>query len=411
MISLLAGLIICSIAVYSFGTTGIVNTETLRLRKSNSTDASILRLISIDEKVEILTRTEDGWYKVKYTDYQGNEYEGYVSEDYITVKEDEETTTLNQSEEIETSEEVNNEEIQPQEEVGTEENKESITKRIKKGEKIYRTPLINTNTTSILEKDLTVEVLTELNGWSYVTAETFEGWVRTDKLIDINAEEKVGYISGSSVNFREQPNTSGTVISKLSRNKKVVILEKNNGWVKIEVDGKQGYVIAEYISDTKVATTSRSSSRRTSNTNTTTSSTTQNTTSTENTEVVVNASTSEIVAYAKKYLGYKYVYGGTTPAGFDCSGFVQYVYKHFGYSINRTARAQTKNGVSVSKGNLQQGDLIFFAASKGSTTITHVGIYIGGGKFIHAANARKGVIISNVDGDGFYYVCARRIVN
>ena len=411
MISLLAGLIICSIAVYSFGTTGIVNTETLRLRKSNSTDASILRLISIDEKVEILTRTEDGWYKVKYTDYQGNEYEGYVSEDYITVKEDEETTTLNQSEEIETSEEVNNEEIQPQEEVGTEENKESITKSIKKGEKIYRTPLINTNTTSILEKDLTVEVLTELNGWSYVTAETFEGWVRTDKLIDINAEEKVGYISGSSVNFREQPNTSGTVISKLSRNKKVVILEKNNGWVKIEVDGKQGYVIAEYISDTKVATTSRSSSRRTSNTNTTTSSTTQNTTSTENTEVVVNASTSEIVAYAKKYLGYKYVYGGTTPAGFDCSGFVQYVYKHFGYSINRTARAQTKNGVSVSKGNLQQGDLIFFAASKGSTTITHVGIYIGGGKFIHAANARKGVIISNVDGDGFYYVCARRIVN
>lgn len=412
MISLLAGLIICSIAAYSFGTTGIVNTETLRLRKSNSTDSSILRLISIDEKVEILTRTEDGWYKVKYTDYQGNEYEGYVSEDYITVKENEDVQTSNPSEEIETSEEVNNEETQPQEEVGTEEN---TTKIIKKGEKIYKTPLINTNTTSILEKDLTVEVLTELNGWSYVTSEEFEGWVRTDKLIDSNAEEKIGYISGSSVNFREQPNTSGTVISKLSRNKKVVILEKNNGWVKIEVDGKQGYVIADYISDTKVATTSRSSSRRTESTNTntnTSTNTTQNeTTSTEKIEDVANASTSEIVAYAKKYLGYKYVYGGTTPSGFDCSGFVQYVYKHFGYSINRTARAQTKNGVSVSKGNLQQGDLIFFSGSSGSSTITHVGLYIGGGKFIHAANARKGVIISNVDGDGFYYVCARRIVN
>ena len=415
IISLLSGLVICSTAAYSFGTTGIVNTDTLRLRKSNSTDSSILTLLSVDEKVEILTRTEDGWYKVKYTDYQGKEYEGYVSGDYITVKEDNETIpTTNPSEEIETSEEENNEQEQPQEEVGTEENVEkSTTKIIKKGEKVYTVPLVNTNTTNILEKDITVEILTELNGWSYVISDEFEGWVRTDKLTESNAKKKTGYISGNSVNFREQPDTSGKVISKLSRNKQVVILEENNGWTKIEVSGKQGYVNAQYVSDKKVATTSRSSSRRT---NTTTTANTQNKTANTETknepkeEVISNANTSEIVAYAKKYLGYKYVYGGSTPSGFDCSGFTQYVYKHFGYSLSRTSRSQAGDGVGVSKANLQQGDIICFSGSSGSKKISHVGMYIGGGKFIHAANARKGVIISNVDGDGFYYVCARRIV-
>ena len=68
IISLLCGLVICCTAVYSFGTTGIVNTDTLRLRSSNSTDSSILTLLSINDKVEILTRTDNGWYKVKYTD-------------------------------------------------------------------------------------------------------------------------------------------------------------------------------------------------------------------------------------------------------------------------------------------------------------------------------------------------------
>ena len=413
MISLLFGLIICCTAVYSFGTTGIVNTDTLRLRKSNSKESSILTLLSIDEKVEILTRTEDGWYKVKYTDYQGKNYEGYVSEDYITVKDDS-TIQKEPSEEIETSEEENNantEVTNPQEEVGTEEKvEESTTKIIKKGKKVYTIPLINSNTIKILEKDVNVEVLTELNGWSYVSTDEFEGWVRTSDLTATDAQKKVGYISGTSVNFREQPDTSGEVIKKLSRNKKVVILEETNGWTKIEVDGKQGYVNAQYVSDKKVETTARSSSRRTTNKTTTTQQTNTSKTETTENKQVSNASISEIVAYAKKYLGYKYVYGGATPAGFDCSGFTQYVYKHFGYSLSRTSRSQAGDGAAVSKSNLQQGDIICFSGSSGSKKITHVGMYIGGGKFIHAANSRKGVIISDVDGDGFYYVCARRIV-
>lgn len=424
IISLLCGLIICCIAVYSFATTGIVNTDTLRLRKSNSTDSSIITLLSIDEKVEILERTENGWYKVKYTDSKtNNAYEGYVSGEYITVKEEIKTPPTNPSEENKTSEEENNTPSDennsiPSDEEGTKENvEESTTKKINKGEKIYRIPLINSNTIEILENDATVEVETELNGWSYVTSDNIEGWVRTEKLRETDAKNKVGYINTNSVNFRENPDTSGKIISALSKNAEVEIIEENNGWIKIEYKGKVGYVATKYVSNTKVETTSRSAKSRratTTKTKTTSIASTKTTTTDTNsvtTDAVSNASTSEIVSYAKKYLGYRYVRGGNTPSGFDCSGFTQYVYKHFGYSLSRSSSSQAGNGVAVNKANLRQGDIICFSGSASSKKVSHVGIYIGGGRFIHAANSRKGVITSSVDGDGYFYVCARRILN
>ncbi len=424
IISLLCGLVICCIAVYSFATTGIVNTDTLRLRKNNSTDSSIITLLSIDEKVEILERTENGWYKVKYTDSKTNNvYEGYVSGEYITVKEEIKTPPTNPSEENKPSEEENK---TPSEEnnnnssneEGTEEKvEESTTKIINKGEKIYRIPLINSNTISILENDVTVEAEVELNGWSYVVSDNLEGWIRTEKLKETDTKNKVGYINTNSVNFRENPDASGKIITALSRNAEVEIIEENNGWIKIEYKGKVGYVATKYVSDTKVQTTSRSASKRKAKTtktssvaSKTTTVATNNTTSASTETVSSNANTSEIVAYAKKYLGYRYVRGGNSPSGFDCSGFTQYVYKHFGYSLSRSSSSQAGNGVAVNKANLRQGDLICFSGSSGSRRISHVGIYIGGGRFIHAANSRKGVITSRVDGDGYFYVCARRIV-
>ena len=414
IISLLCGLVICCMAAYSFGTTGIVNTDTLRLRKSNSTDSSIITLLSIDDKVEILERTDNGWYKVKYTDAKTQtEYEGYVSGEYITVKESESIPESNKSEENKPSEEEKNN--VPQEEVGTEEEtvvENTTSKIINKGEKVYIIPLINSSTTKILENDVNVEVMSELNGWSYVTSDSFEGWVRTDKLREADTKNKVGYINANSVNFREQPDASGEIISTLSRNNKLEIIEENNGWTKVKYNGDVGYIATRYISDSKteVETTSRSAaSRRVAKATSTNTET--NTTDVTDTVVASNATTSEVIAYAKNYLGYKYVHGGNTPSGFDCSGFTQYVYKHFGYSLSRSSSSQAGDGVAVSKSNLQQGDILCFSGSSGSKKVSHVGIYIGGGKFIHSANSRKGVIISSVDGDGYFYVCARRIIN
>lgn len=105
----------------------------------------------------------------------------------------------------------------------------------------------------------------------------------------------------------------------------------------------------------------------------------------------------DIVDYALGFLGYDYVYGGSTPAGFDCSGFMQYIFNNFGISISRGATSQSYNGYSVSPENIAPGDMIFFSEYY-DDEVTHVGLYIGGGQFIHAANPSQGVIISSVRG-------------
>lgn len=94
-----------------------------------------------------------------------------------------------------------------------------------------------------------------------------------------------------------------------------------------------------------------------------------------------------IVDIAKSFLGTRYVYGGTTPRGFDCSGFTQYVYRIAGVNLPRTASDQSKVGVAVDKSNLMPGDLVFFQTV--TNGISHVGIYIGNGNFIHASSGSK----------------------
>lgn len=102
----------------------------------------------------------------------------------------------------------------------------------------------------------------------------------------------------------------------------------------------------------------------------------------------------ELVAFSKQYIGVPYKWGSTTPKGFDCSGFVTYVYREFGISLPRTAEEQYQRGEKVAKGDLEAGDLVFFATYK--KTASHAGIYIGGNKFIHASSG-KGVMISALD--------------
>lgn len=117
-----------------------------------------------------------------------------------------------------------------------------------------------------------------------------------------------------------------------------------------------------------------------------------------------------IVETAEKYLGTPYVWGGTTTRGFDCSGFVQYVYRECGYTINRTAAQIYREGTYVDKSELQVGDAICFASH--TESIGHVGIYIGDGQFIHASSGAGCVVISKLDLSYYasHYVGARHIV-
>lgn len=119
---------------------------------------------------------------------------------------------------------------------------------------------------------------------------------------------------------------------------------------------------------------------------------------------------SKVVSYAKNFLGVQYVWGGTTPDGFDCSGFIGYVYAHYGIYIDRVASDQAQQGIKVSKADLRPGDLVFFDTDGGHDLINHVGMYIGDDSFIHASSGRGEVTITSLS-NSFYvdaYMTARR---
>ena len=121
----------------------------------------------------------------------------------------------------------------------------------------------------------------------------------------------------------------------------------------------------------------------------------------------VNKSSSQVANYAYNFLGRPYVYGANGPNAFDCSGFTSYVYRHFGVSLPRTASSQFSAGSAVSRNNLAPGDLVVFHTVG---YLGHVGLYIGGGDFIHAASSGR-VKISSLS-EGYYrtrYAGARRV--
>lgn len=120
----------------------------------------------------------------------------------------------------------------------------------------------------------------------------------------------------------------------------------------------------------------------------------------------------KLLADAKMFKGGRYIWGGTTPDGFDCSGYVQYLYKKNNISLPRTAWAQSQKGIPVALEDLQKGDLLFFLTDKSrGIPVTHVGIYIGHGEFIHAASKKKGIIISPLNRGSYAktFVSARRL--
>lgn len=243
---------------------------------------------------------------------------------------------------------------------------------------------------------------------------------KTEEVTEIS---KIGYVKADGLNIRKEPTTSSEAIHSLSFNSKVKITGEIDGWYRIDYNNQVGYVSQKYVSDTKLPeTTARGGYDRT------TASSEENTvanqeaveenqveTEEEQEEESTASASSEgndVVEFAKKYLGYKYVAGGSSPStGFDCSGFTTYVFRNFGVSLNRSSKDQIKNGTAVSKSNLQPGDIVIFK-NQGKTAIGHVGIYIGNGNFIHAANKKEGVVITTLSSSYYSqrYVGARRVI-
>lgn len=124
-------------------------------------------------------------------------------------------------------------------------------------------------------------------------------------------------------------------------------------------------------------------------------------------EISVSADADKLIVIAKSKLGSPYSFGSLGPSAFDCSGYTSYVFRQMGISLPRTASSQAYGGVKVAKANLKKGDLVFFNTYGG---ISHVGIYIENGNFIHASSYGSGVVVSNIN-DSYYaprYVTAAR---
>ena len=195
---------------------------------------------------------------------------------------------------------------------------------------------------------------------------------------------RYGQVIASSLYIRTGAGTNYDKAGSLKNGAIVTITGETNGWYKIS----SGYVSSDYVSivDEATAKAAQAAAANTSN-------------------------GQKMAEFALKYVGYPYVYGGSSPKGFDCSGFVKYVCNQFGYNVNRTASAQMDNGTSVSRDQLQPGDLVFFRKSGSSSRASHVGIYVGGGKFVHASTSKVGVIVSGMN-EAYYtsgFVGARRL--
>lgn len=268
-------------------------------------------------------------------------------------------------------------------------------------------PGTDANVLNTLAAGTSVVVLEDAaDGWYKISWQGKTGYVSADYLkvsTDSGADLGSGKVTteGGSLNVRSGPGREYDRVAALAKNAEVKITGIENGWFKIEWGGMTGYVSSDYI--TPCGPTAAKPS-------------VQAPAPDAAGPIGNGASTAaglEITAYAEKFLGTPYVYGGSGPDSFDCSGFVKYVFSHFGYNINRTASTQLENGAAVAKSELQPGDIVFFKNAGDSHAASHVGIYVGGETFIHASSDTRKVEYSSLatGNNARKYIAARRIVN
>ena len=335
-------------------------------------------------------------------------------------------------------------------------------KKFNKNTDVKLLPLIHSSKIGSMKSGTQVIFITETSGWSYVQTDSISGWVRSDTLSEgkvvtgsssQNNTGKTAYVNESRVNLRTGAGTNNSIIKVVTLNTEVTIIQDEGEWCKVKAGDDTGYILKEYLSSSKTVTSRNSAvsrieetekvaettSKQENNNETTTkkeSTNTSNKTSTTATKTNTNTATNttssdkkesntsvesknssttnnktetesnktkgtDIVAYAQKYLGYKYVYGGDGSNNtFDCSGFTMYVFKHFGINLAHGANAQYNSGKGkkISKqSDLQVGDIVFLTDYETGKGIGHCGIYLGNGNFIHASTTTYTVTISSLN--------------
>ncbi|MDD4067122.1 MAG: SH3 domain-containing protein [Clostridia bacterium] len=408
-----------------FATTGKITGDNVRMREGNSTDYKIISYLKKGSEVNIITKDKD-WYSVEY-----NTVYGWVSADYITVMYDEESNIINKIVDVssvlnvrsgpETSysvvgkvfdgdkvvvlEQGNTwDKIQIEDVIGWVKNeylimdnatgvytvvesvKEDVYKLVSVSSKlnVRNGPGTSYSIVGKLNNGAKVKIIDTNNKWEKIQYNDIEGWVLSEylyvsQIIKTDPLNNVKVIKTTTeLNIREEANNDSKIISNVKSNEMLTVLEESNGWYKIKYNTKTGYIKASYTDDTELyIDTSKST----------------------------NQKVYEIIEKAINCFGLKYLWGGKTLSGFDCSGFVYYLYHSYVPDLGRSGKTQYGYGTTIEKDQLVAGDLIYFSSDgikNISQPVTHVGIYIGNGIFIHAANTHRGVVFNSIE-SGYYY--------
>ena len=461
--------------------------DIINLRQEASTDSTIIIQIAKGEKCELLEEEGNWYRIKygDYTGYVSKDYAEIVAdssseeskntESNNNTQEDNSNTTQEESNTAEQENNTNSGEEQNTTSEGSSSSNSSRTGKTNKNTSVRIVPLINSSRIATLRNNTDVTVIEELNGWAYIQTDEIAGWVRainldidnsnstkqpsnekneqdtnsnnsgntdstnndsSDGNTDNNSNDdnnsdttdnstdfsKRTMYTKDATNIRSKPSTSSDIIMLVSINTALEVIGEEGDWYKVNTSEGEAYVSKDLLSNSRVNITNRGGIDRTSDSTEKKESTTSKTT-TENTGTSSSAKASEIVSYAKKFLGVPYVYGGASPSGFDCSGFTMYVYNHFGISMRHGAQAQAKLGEKITANksskssllnNLEVGDLVFFLDYETMDEIGHCGIYIGDGNFIHASSGSGYCVKINSLLPGEYYntryCAARRII-
>ena len=345
----------------ALGTGTVKCSSSVNFRSAPNTSSTSYGELKNGTKVNVVG-VSSGWYKVTY-----NGKTGYIHPDYITLASSSAGTAIAPSNTVTSTTGT----------AGTVKCSSSVNLRSE----------ANTSSSILaeLKNGTAVTVVSTANGWCKVACSGKTGYIKQDYvstsgLASNNTSASTGTAAvvkcSSTVKFRSAASTSSTILGELKNGTAITVLSTSNGWSKVSYAGKTGYISADYL-------VTASSGTAISPSNTAAS-------------VSISAKRQSVLNYAAQFLGVPYVYGGSTPSGFDCSGFTSYVFKNTVGSIPRVAQAQYDATTRVSRDDLLPGDLVFFGSS--TSSISHVGIYVGSNQFIHAPSTGDVVKYSSLTG-------------
>ena len=246
-----------------------------------------------------------------------------------------------------------------------------------------------------LPADAGCEILDTKDGWYHIRSGKVSGYVRADYIITGDEarqlaeklKKTMATVNTLTVYIREKPNTDCTILTIVTTDEELEVVQEGEEWIEIKLDDENGFVNAQYVDlseELKKAMPYTETER----------------------SAEVSDSKYSLVQTALSYVGGRYVWGGTSLTnGVDCSGFTMQIMAKYGVYLPHSSRGQAGYGRSVGTSELLPGDLIFYG-SGGS--ISHVAIYIGNGQIVHASNSRDGIKVSNA----FYRtpICCRRML-